>query len=94
MNYGAPKDPVKVAREEACRIYQAPEIAAAANTQPTGPADVFSFAVILFEIATRADPYFVRMSHIMVCIYIHAHAMYCNFLCIYDYTLSRVVSQV
>ena len=53
------EDPVKVAREEACKVYLAPEIVSAINPSPTGPADVFSYAVILFEIATRIDLYSV-----------------------------------
>ena len=66
INHGVANDPVKVAREEACRIYQAPEISTVVNPPPTGPADVFSYAVILFEIATRADPYFVCIYHNVV----------------------------
>ena len=50
---------MKVAREEACKVYLAPEIVSAVNPSPTGPADVFSYAVILFEIATRIDVYSV-----------------------------------
>ena len=59
-NYGASEDRVKLAREEACKVYLAPEIVSAVNPSPTGPADVFSYAVILFEIATRIDLYSVR----------------------------------
>lgn len=58
-NYGASEDPVKLAREEACKVYLAPEIVSAINPSPTGSADVFSYAVILFEIATRVDVYSV-----------------------------------
>ena len=61
-NCGVPDDPVKLAREEACKVYMAPEILSAFNPSLTGPADVFSYAVILFEIATRTDPYSVRVS--------------------------------
>lgn len=58
-NRGASEDPVKFARQEACKVYLAPEALSAINPSPTGPADVFSYAVILFEIATRIDPYSV-----------------------------------
>ena len=58
-NYGVSEDPVKLAREEACKVYLAPEIVSTVNPSPNGPADVFSYAVILFEIATRIDLYFV-----------------------------------
>jgi len=70
-NCGAPEDPVKLAREEACKVYLAPEILSAVNPPPTGPADVFSYAVILFEIATRIDPYSVCA--IQPCAYVYIH---------------------
>jgi len=57
--YNVSEDPVKLARDKACRVYLAPEIVSTADSLPTGPADVFSYAVILFEIATRISPYSV-----------------------------------
>ena len=57
--YGMSEDPVKLARDKACKLYLAPEIVSTVDASPTGPADVFSYAVILFEIATRISPYSV-----------------------------------
>ena len=100
-NYGAPEDPVKRARDEACRVYLAPEILCAVKPLPTGPADVFSYAVILVEIATRIDPYSVCVVMCMymhtcvivyVYMYVYVHTYICN--CIFVYVCIYVCSCV
>ena len=95
-NYGVAEDPVKRARDEACRIYLAPEILCAVNPSPTGPADVFSYAVILVEIATRIDPYSVCavmcmymhtcvIVYVYAYVYVHIYVIVYLYMCIYDY---------
>ncbi|XP_065906155.1 atrial natriuretic peptide receptor 2-like isoform X2 [Dysidea avara] len=54
---GAPPDPIKSAREAACEIYVAPEVLTNSKLAASGPADVYSYAVLLLEIGTRIDPF-------------------------------------
>ena len=56
---GAPPDPIKLAREAACKVYIAPEVLNNTKLATSGPADVYSYAVLLLEIATRIDPFSV-----------------------------------
>ena len=56
---GAPPDPIKSAREAACEIYVAPEVLTNSKLAASGPADVYSYAVLLLEIGTRIDPFSV-----------------------------------
>jgi len=58
-NYGAPVNPIKCAHEAACKIYKAPEVMDNRALADSGPADVYSYAVLLFEIATRLSPFSV-----------------------------------
>ncbi|XP_013398539.1 atrial natriuretic peptide receptor 1 [Lingula anatina] len=44
-------------RSKACRVYRAPELTHLPAAQPTPEADVYAFAIILVEIATRNGPY-------------------------------------
>jgi len=39
------------------QIYRAPELNFVKDAEPTAAADVYAFAIILIEIATRNDPY-------------------------------------
>ena len=44
-------------KEIRARVYQAPEFLLDEPTSPTAAGDVYSFSIILVEIATRNDPY-------------------------------------
>ena len=43
------------------KVYRAPELRDVKTSEPTAPADVYAFAIILVEIATREDPYGVSV---------------------------------
>ena len=45
------------------RVYQAPEVWQGDKAIAIPPSDVYAFAIILFEIATRMDPYEVFKRH-------------------------------
>jgi len=44
-------------QEKRADIYKAPEFKSAKSFCPTAAGDVYAFAIILIEIATRNDPY-------------------------------------
>lgn len=56
---GLTDDLIHQARQQACKVYLAPEIRVSSNATPAAPGDVYSYAVLLVEIATRVDPYSV-----------------------------------
>ena len=56
---GLTNDVIHQARQQACKVYLAPEMLVSSNTTPTAPGDVYSYAILLVEIATRIDPYSV-----------------------------------
>lgn len=60
---GLMNDVIHQARQQACKVYLAPEMLVSNNTTPTAPGDVYSYAILLVEIATRVDPYSVSKSH-------------------------------
>lgn len=56
---GLTNDVIHQARQQACKVYLAPEMRVSGSTTPTAPGDVYSYAILLVEIATRVDPYSV-----------------------------------
>ena len=56
---GLTNDVIHQARQQACKIYLAPELRVSNSSLPTAPGDVYSYAVLLVEVATRIDPYSV-----------------------------------
>ena len=62
---GLTNDVIHQARQQACKVYLAPEMRVSGNSTPTAPGDVYSYAILLVEIATRIDPYSVSkvLSH-------------------------------
>lgn len=59
---GLTNDVIHQARQQACKVYLAPEMLVSNDTTPTAPGDVYSYAILLVEIATRVDPYSVSVS--------------------------------
>lgn len=47
-------------QEKRAQVYKAPEFLDQKSFSPTAAGDVYAFAIILVEIATRNDPYGVR----------------------------------
>ena len=72
------------ARQQACKVYLAPEIRGSSTYVASAPADVYSYAIIMVEIATRQDPYSVRINVLCKVISILVHNMY---MMIYIYKL-------
>ena len=56
---GLTNDVIHQARQQACKVYLAPEMLVSNSIAPTAPGDVYSYAILLVEIATRLDPYSV-----------------------------------
>jgi atrial natriuretic peptide receptor A len=48
-------------QEKRAQIYKAPEFLDQKAYEPTPAGDVYAFAIVLIEIATRNDPYGVRI---------------------------------
>lgn len=64
---GLTNDLICQARQQACRVYLAPEMRVSSSATPTAPGDVYSYAILLVEIATRVDPYSVSKLKFVIC---------------------------
>ncbi|KAM8900046.1 atrial natriuretic peptide receptor 1 isoform 2-T2 [Spinachia spinachia] len=70
-------EPLSPYQQSLLEVYTAPEFSRS-NVEPTLAADVFSYSIILLEIATRSDPVPVSPTRAQACTCAHKHPHACT----------------